>query len=224
MADVPNDLEYWACTEVGPDGLPIGTRRPCSLPLLTPRGSIQPTVVDRIEGWLYRHSALYQVMTAQVWKAQAIWAIRMERNADAANRAAQLEWVAPTALAADWVSLERTPEIENNVKRSMELLGATIMLLNSKNIPVLLASVPHYLQYTGVWSTRPHAVLEETVRWYGAAYLNSYEARKPAISGTDVDEYYWLTDNTHFSENGNEIWADAEVRFLLDRELLVEGN
>jgi hypothetical protein len=67
---------------------------------------------------------------------------------------------------------------------------------------------------------RSHGVL----RRYGAAYLNSYETLKLAISGTDIDEYYWLTDNTHFSENGNEIWADAEVRFLLERKLLVEGN
>jgi len=224
MTDVPNDLEYWACTEVDSDGLPVGTKRPCSLPLLTPRGSVQPTIVNRIEGWLYANSVLYQVITAQVLKFQAIWAIRMGGDADARNLAVQLERVAPTALAADWVSLEWTPEIESNVKRSMALLGATITLLKSKDIPVLLTGMPHYLQYTGAWSTRPHAVLEETARRYGAAYLNSYESLKPAITGTDVDEYYWLTDNTHFSEKGNEIWANAEVRFLLEQRLLDESN
>lgn len=218
MTDVPNDLEYWPCTELDADGLPVRTMRPCSLPLLTPRGSLETTMVNRIEQWLSARSVLFRAMDAQWLKLDAIWTIRTSGSVEA-TRVLQLNRVAPTALAADWVSLEWTPEIERNVTRSMELLGSTLALLKSKNIRVLLTGVPHFLQYTGAWSTRPHAVFEETAQRYGAVYFNSYEALTPAIRGTDVREYYWLVDNTHFNEKGNEIWADAEVDFMLKQKL-----
>jgi hypothetical protein len=46
--------------------------------------------------------------------------------------------------------------------------------------------------------------------------LNSYEALKNKIVGTEVTEYYWSNDPTHFNIKGNQIWAEAQLDMLLD--------
>jgi len=38
------------------------------------------------------------------------------------------------------------------------------------------------------------------------------------IKGSRVEDYYWSNDPTHFNENGNQIWAEAQLKFLLDRD------
>lgn len=121
-------------------------------------------------------------------------------------------------LSGDWLSKEWNETIEENVKYSMNILAETIKLLKEKGIKVMVTAVPHYPQYTGEWSTKPHEIVKETSLKYGARFLDSYSALKKFIKGADIQEYYWKIDPTHFNEKGNAIWAEAQINFLLDQK------
>src|SRR4029077_5384717 len=90
-----------------------------------------------------------------------------------------------------------------------------IKLLHEHNVKVVVTSVPHFPQYSGRWSSKPHKIVEDTVEKNNAIYLNSYELLKKQISPTDQSKYYFDDDPTHFNEGGNMIWAQAQVKFLL---------
>ncbi len=117
---------------------------------------------------------------------------------------------------ANWLAIEWSDQIRANVAESMNTLSLAIRLLRRNGVKVGVTGVPHYPQYTGQWSARPHEILAEVAEREGAAYLNSYEALKAKIAGSKVGEYYWAEDPTHFNAPGNKIWAEAQLSFLLD--------
>lgn len=118
--------------------------------------------------------------------------------------------------SADWLSLSWTEETRQNVDYSMFVLGQTILFLKQHNIKVSITGVPHYPQYTGIWSARPHEILAKVAKDYDIPYLNSHEALKNKIKNSKQSQYYWENDPTHFNEEGDSIWAKAHVSFLLD--------
>ena len=64
-------------------------------------------------------------------------------------------------------------------------------------------------------SNRPHDELQRVSVEEGTPFLNSYEVLKPLIEGTRRTRYYHSPD-IHFNPRGYEIWADAQLEFLLD--------
>jgi len=117
---------------------------------------------------------------------------------------------------ANWLALEWPPETVASINESMATRVSTLRLLKSHGVRAMVASVPHYEQFTGRQSPRPHQVLREVVEREGVPFLDSYAALKPKIVGSQVTGYYWKTDSTHFNIAGNRIWADAQLAFLLD--------
>ncbi len=116
--------------------------------------------------------------------------------------------------SANWLSLEWDKKVDSCVNNSLGFLSKTVRFLKDKNIKVMLTGVPHYPQYAGEWSNKPHTVLEEFAAKEHIPFLNSYERLKPIIENTKVEKYYWNTDPTHFNKAGNEIWAASQVEFL----------
>ncbi len=55
-----------------------------------------------------------------------------------------------------------TANLEEKTAYSMRVLSAAITFWRERGVPVVVTGVPHYLQYEGSWSTRPHAVLART--------------------------------------------------------------
>ena len=102
----------------------------------------------------------------------------------------------------------------------MGILRNAIELLqqNGIKIKVMITGVPHYQQYTGKLSSKPHRVLQELSLKTNALYLNSYLSLKSKISGTTISQYYWSSDPTHFNNAGNEIWAAAQYQFLMNHK------
>ena len=102
----------------------------------------------------------------------------------------------------------------------------------SKNIKLMLTSVPHYWQYNGneqgtgapSFSSRPHKEIALVAQRCGVPYHNAFEELKPLIVGTPQKKYYNSGD-IHFNPRGYEIWADAQYRFLTDsaNHLLPQG-
>jgi lysophospholipase L1-like esterase len=125
---------------------------------------------------------------------------------------------------ANWLALEWTPEIWANVEYSMAMIRRTIGMLRAAGVKVMLTGVPHYPQFTGEWSARPHEVLKCTAESEGIAYLDSYTAIRQAVQTAPPGTYYWPSDPTHFNIAGNRLWAEAQLQFLLDpRNQLLAG-
>ena len=120
--------------------------------------------------------------------------------------------------SADWLSDQWTTNVDSNVAFSMNLLELAMLELREQRVAFFVTGVPYYHQYTGRWSARPHQILANTVRAKGGLFLNSYDVLMSKIKGSRVEDYYWSNDPTHFNENGNQIWAEAQLKFLLDRD------
>ena len=80
----------------------------------------------------------------------------------------------------------------------------------------MVTGVPHYKQFSGEDSSRPHEALERTVRAHGGLWLNSYRELKLRIGGTAQGVFYFPEDPTHFNIAGNALWAEAQLKFLLE--------
>ena len=114
--------------------------------------------------------------------------------------------------------------IERNVAISMSYLEKTHKLLAENGVPLVVTGVPNYPQYTGEWSSRAHEVLGETAERAGFSYFNTFEILKPEIEGSDIDEYYWRTDPTHFNEKGNRIWSRIHLEHFQKHPQLLFGS
>ena len=209
MTDAVNDAAYsaFALREAGGGLISVtgGTELPGDY-RMTPRGLVKMRPVDKLAEWVVAHSAfcrnLHMFLRGPV---------------------AGVDYVeAPDAIDADWLAHEWSPACSENVARTMRYLGQTAKLLRDGGVKLVVTGVPHYYQYTGKWSTRPHRELGAAAEQYGFAYFNSYELLKPDIEGTALERYYWATDPTHLNAAGNERWAEVQLSVLLDpkRDLL----
>jgi len=203
MNDVVNDAVYRYFMETGKNG-EITAINPNKkyLVTMTPRGykMVKNPLYSYIPDWLVRHSRLVRFIHVRL--GTYIGQKLLEKH--------------KIDRSANWLEKEWTKEIQDNVNFSMDVLSKTIRLLKSHNVKVMITGVPHYPQYTGKHSIKPHEVLREIARKNNIPYLNSYEALKDKITGTQVSEYYWAKDPTHFNAEGNRIWAKTQLDFLLD--------
>ncbi|MCH7527227.1 MAG: hypothetical protein IID39_07305 [Planctomycetes bacterium] len=207
MTDVADDTLYRRTTVFDTEGEPLAV-----LPnvasirhryRITPEGVVERSAMNRMALTLIESSSLCYYID------------RVLRQPDgSANR-----WpTAPSGFDSDanWMALQWSDETRRNVSRSMDMLTRTLRLLKKHHVRVLLTGVPHHPQYTGVWSAQPHEVLRRVAEREGVPYLNSLEALREHVAGTEASEFYWATDPTHMNQTGNRIWAQAHTSFLLD--------
>ncbi len=203
MTDVVNDVVYRHFMETDKNGEITGINpNKRYLVTMTPNGYkiVKNPLYSYIPDWLLRHSRL--VRFTHVRLRTFIGQKLSEKY--------KIDY------SANWLANEWSREIQDNVNFSMDILSRTIDLLKSHNVKVMITGVPHYPQYTGKQSAKPHEILREIAQKNNVPYLNSYSALKDKIAGTDVSEYYWSNDPTHFNGKGNQIWAQAQIDFLLD--------
>lgn len=205
MTDVPNDYFYRRQAVFSDRGEPVAVQPRSvgeeSRVRLTPTGLLEIPHRSLLAEQVLRHSALARVIR------------RLENFVAKRTRRLTGEPKA-TDESPNWLALEWSPGIEENVSFSADILAQTARLVESKDVGFALTSVPFYGQYTGEYSTRPHAALEAVAEESGVPFLNGYSALEDRVRGTDVSEYYWDTDPTHLNEAGNAIWARAMTRFV----------
>ena len=119
-----------------------------------------------------------------------------------------------------WCQFHWDEATETQVERTLDWIGRTVELAQERGVKIMLTGVPHYQQYNGLpgwplWSRRPHDEIERVARERGAAYLDSHEALRADIVGTEQSDYYYHRD-MHFNPRGYALWADAHVEFLQD--------
>lgn len=203
MSDVVNDAVYRYMIETDKNGeiTAVNPNKRYFI-TMTPNGYtvIKNPTYCYVPDWLLRYSRLVRLIHVKIRSYIGRRLIKKHK----------------IDLSADWQAGEWSREIHDNVNFSMDILSRTIDLLKSHNVKVMITGVPHYPQYTGKQSAKPHEILREIAQKNNVPYLNSYSALKDKIAGTDVSEYYWSNDPTHFNGKGNQIWAQAQLEFLLD--------
>jgi len=212
MTDVTNDMLYRKRIVADNQGLPIAVQ-PFELEdkkrfRMTPYGIVEISILNKWNQFLYNNFSFYRCLDLLISKMH-------EEKPKIKLQAGWLPWHVKIDSSANWLSKEWNASIQANVDFSMGILRNAIELLQQNGIKVMITGVPHYHQYTGELSCKPHEVLQEVSLHAGAPYLNSYLSLKNKISDTKVTKYYWLSDPTHFNNSGNEIWADLQYRFLI---------
>jgi hypothetical protein len=211
MTDVTNDMLYRARTIHDVDGSPLAVPpfedSDRQQYVMTPEGVLKLSRLESLNKILIDYSACYRLISALLIE------ILPEKKMTHTTKQ-WLPWHAKLDDSANWLANEWTEEIGSNVQYSMSVIEKTIRLLQKNNVRVVLTGVPHYPQYTGIWSAKPHTALAETAQKSDCPYLNSYDRLKDAIVGTPVSEFYWESDPTHFNEKGNLYWANIQVKFL----------
>ncbi len=205
MTDVVNDYVYRKTRVVDGDGEVLAvlpsTHIDTTRYRMTPSGIVELHACAPLQHWLVNHSAFCYYQD-RLWQHVA-GGTRADNAVDG-----MLD------RRANWLALEWTAEIDANVAASMGTLQRTLRLLRSHGVRAMVTGVPHYPQFSGEWSARPHQALAEAVAAEGACYLDAYAALKGIVGGTPVERYYWGSDPTHFNAAGNRIWADAQLAFL----------
>lgn len=214
MTDAVNDATYRRTVVNDKEGKPLAVRPTFSGDAkyyrMTPEGTVKISKLvyfrEKFSEFLAGHSVLYNKLTKLSPYPPHLVPYQGEDK------------------SANWLALNWTKEIEENVDYSMKILGYSITLLQSHNVRVLITGVPHYPQFTGLWSIKPHAVLQQTAEKYNAPYLNTYEEMKKYIDREKADPsmFYWTTDPTHLNIEGNQLWGEIQLQFLLNnkKELL----
>jgi lysophospholipase L1-like esterase len=113
-----------------------------------------------------------------------------------------------------WLAHDWDKQTSENVAFSMRYLERTLALLAEHGVASYVTGVPHYPQFSGEWSARPHRALERAAVEAGALYLDSFEALEAEVASAGPSAYYWADDPTHFNVEGNRIWADAHLAFM----------
>lgn len=202
MTDVANDAHYRELAILDDDGWAAAV-----LPSreadrdryrLTPFGTVELTPAARWRSWWIEHSALARRLDS------VARALRGPERRRPVAQAAPGHW-----LAHDWDAATR-----ENVAFSMRYLERSLTLLAEHGVAAYVTGVPHYPQYTGEWSARPHRALAQTAARGGALHLDSYSALAEQVRSAGPAAYYWEDDPTHFNLEGNRIWAEAQLAFL----------
>lgn len=198
MTDASDDEFYRRLVEKNQKGeilgiAPSGGRKY----VLTPIGSFHEG--DFFPAWMIRRSALIELLNGRLQ-----------------NLVINIGTFVGMRRPANWLAREWSDKTVKDVDASMNVLMAAIELLKANGVKVCLTGVPHYRQYTGEWSVKPHEVLKRVAEKESIPYLNSYQTLKYKITGTPQERFYWPNDPCHFNREGNRIWAQAQLDFLSD--------
>lgn len=203
MTDCVNDMVYGFTADHDPGTgellRVVGGQDPrLKYKRMTPRGLVDLGAAQRFSVWLGERSAFYATL-------QGIFGNRGAVNAD---------WQQMTSSDGDWLRLDWDDTVQKQVNHTLDLLAKTHDLLKRHGVRFAITSVPHYPQYTGEWSPRPHEALAAMARQHGIPFLNGYAALEPEVTGAPVGTYFWQEDPTHLNEAGNALWADRQLVFL----------
>jgi lysophospholipase L1-like esterase len=204
MTDVVQDYTYrqWIVKNNNVDISGITNNDDGTPYIMTPQGVVRGHKRTRAFMWLVRHSATAYYFDRALLMQQAKKIASSQQKGDE---------------TANWLALEWTESIMENVNLSMQTLASTIKLLKSKGIKVMLTGVPHLPQYEGKWSVRPFQMLENVAKENDIPYLNSYEEMRKKAENKNLSAFYWETDPTHFNIKGNQKWAEIQFDFLTDK-------
>ncbi len=148
-------------------------------------------------------------------------ATRQDRIALQAER--RIKRIARAYDRWSWCDWEWDDQTKTNVAHSLDLMKRLVRFCQSKGVRIMVTSVPHYWQYSGNadgsgtprWSPKPHGAIKKMCTELKVPYLNSFEALRPRIAGTQQTEYYYEA-NMHFNPYGYALWAEAHYDFLMD--------
>jgi len=221
MTDVRDDFVYRKLSTFDKEKLPIAVKpsdtKSKELYRLAPQGMIKVSPLQneltKVREFLRKNSAFYFHFENYVLSSKQKIKQKVKPQPNVIVNEEQQD--------ANWVSHSWTKDTQHNVDYSMFILGHTIAFLKERNINVVVTGVPLYPQYSGEWSARPHTIIKQTAQKYGALYLDSYELIKKPVQKADRAKYYWEEDPTHFNEEGNRLWADAQVSFLLKHKSIL---
>lgn len=211
MTDIRDDALYKTLSKFDKNGLPTAvaptkkdTRNNF---MLTPEGVKQIPFIDRLHNFVYYHVAFYYHLE------NYLTSVKKNNKVRAALHYPPVKPQVPPV--GFWLTKTWSKETDNDIAYSLSLLKAIKNLGDKKHVTLVITSVPHYPQFSDVWSKKPHDVLENFAKKEKVPFLNGYKTLEKKVKGTSQDTYYWNADPTHFNEAGNKIWADAQVAFLV---------
>ena len=199
MTDVANDAAYRRLMVMDSSGEVVAIPAETSQRyILTPQGYSKVDLHFTLPRALVRHSDFFYLIDLCIRK------ISLKRTKLVEHK------------EANWLETTWSSTITENVTESIKVLASTVKLLHSYDVTMAFTGVPHFPQYIGMWSVKPHNVLAEISQNTKVAYLNSYQVLRDEIFGSKLSDYYWDSDGTHFNRDGNRIWAKAQLDFLLN--------
>jgi len=208
MTDAINDYDYRKLTTFDDNHLPIKVDPFVKNAKPAPKTSQLQQNLNRIRTFLNKNSTFYYYFEKT--------ALSLKHGFKKETNLENYLIVSEENKSANWLSNNWNGQIQKNVDYSMFLIASTIKLLQENNVKVIITGVPHYPQFTGEWSARPHEELRKTTEKNGGLFLNTYEAVRKTGDNKKIRTYYWDEDPTHFNEVGNAVWAKIQLDFLLD--------
>ncbi len=182
--------------------------------VMTPEGVRRRSAGERLGRWCVERSVfLKYFQNAIQWCTDRSDFLRYAQNrlASAASPT-RVRHLPP--LNANWLAQEWSPEIEQHVAFSMSVLARTFDYLRQHHVKVMVTTIPHYPQFTGSWSVRPHEVVARFAREHDVPFLNGYKVLRTRIEGSRQPDFYWDNDPTHFNIEGNKLLAEAYLNFF----------
>ena len=207
MTDNREDFKYKSTTTFDKNGIPIAVL-PRSLSkekyLDTEKGLVKNSWLKYLSVWLSKHSYTYNHFSYKK-------GIEKKLKEDY------------PPIWKDWTQHKWDTTIQKNVNFTLNQLTQIIEFCKSKNIELLVTSVPHYGQFsyggeTPKWSLRPHEIIKQRCAELGISYFDSHEFLLPHLKNTEQPDYYFRKD-MHFNDKGFALWAKAHQRAL---ELLLK--
>lgn len=203
MTDVVNDYAYAQGAMFFADGTPYALGRVPQLKYhrMGPRGLEPYTWPEKLHEQLREFSALYFALS----RAVPTLPLRAP-SAPPSDKESKSK--------ADWLCQEWNDDIQANVAKTQGYLEALARLSREKGVDLVISGVPHYPQFTGQWSTKPHDALRQTAQTAGVPFLDTYNAIADLVKSSPAGTYYWSNDPTHFNEEGNRLYASLQLKML----------
>lgn len=200
MTDVFDDSLYQATLTTDGDGNP--TACPAGHPLLsthrrTERGLERLSLLQRSVSWLSERSSLVRMILHVAGQ------VRRDSRSGAEG--------VPQAFA--WCAINRSQEVDTDVKWSMEMLKRVIQLAKSNGIKIVVTAVPHRQQLEGAWSLQPFNDISAVCAAEGVPFLNPVESFRQRLGSTPPGDIY-IPQDMHFNPKGYRMWGDIQLGFL----------
>jgi len=200
MTDVFDDSLYGATLKTDEKGDPVAC--PPGHPLLkthrrTERGLEEVSTTQRVFLWLAARSDAVKLVLQVVSRPRREY----QGHGDQV----------PPAFA--WCGASRSPETQEDVRRSMEMLARVIRLAKANGIKIVITAVPHLEQLQGRWSLEPMNDIAAVCAQENVPFLNPVEAFKQRLGTTPPQEIY-IPGDMHFNSKGYRMWGEIQVEFL----------
>ncbi len=200
MTDVFDDSLYSATLKTDEKGDPVAC--PPGHPLLkthrrTERGLEERTRTQGVIGWLSERSDAVKIVL------QALAQRERYRNRGDSG--------VPAAFA--WCAQNRSLQVDEDVRRSMEMLTRVIGLAKANGIKIVITAVPHLQQLQGTWSLQPMNDIAAVCAQENVPFLNPVEAFKQKLGSTPPQDIY-IPGDMHFNSKGYRMWGEIQLEFL----------